>query len=121
MTVDNASTIDGMGFDPDSGGFVLRVYDHLDWEDVAGHLNLIVAKVTGYVTFWQSGQAEEQYPEQPADAFAHPLISLSLRVPPTEHALQGLGQIAGQLSGIGARLGYTTGDGADAQSVVFGG
>jgi hypothetical protein len=119
MTIDNPGTIDGLGFDPETGKLVLRIYDHLEWSDAMEHLNLIVAKVNNYMTFLQSGQAREADPARPAEAFENPLISIAFRVPPTQEALEGLGLLAGQLRGAGVSFGYTTGDDAT-ESYVFG-
>ncbi len=120
MTIENPDTVDGMGFDPESGRLILRVYDHLDWADEQAHLQLIAAKITNYMTFLLSGQAREAHPERPDYAFESPSISFSFRVPPTPTALEALGLIAGQMRTAGVSLDYETGEGAEAVAFAFG-
>lgn len=98
MTVEQAGTVDGAGLHPATGVLVLRIYDHLDWADVDGHLAAVRAKVAGYVDFVRGGQAAELFPDAAPVA---PVVSVVFAVEPPAAALDALGDLAAALRAEG--------------------
>ena len=92
MSVSEPNTVDGAGVDPETGGLVLLISDHLDWSDERGHLRALEAKISGYLTYLESGQAVELHPEA---ADLAPKIRVIFQHPPSEGA-QRLLRLAGQ-------------------------
>lgn len=62
MAVDDPSVIDVIGRDPQTGRVVLTVSDHLPWDDLEAHQQVLVRKVAAYLDFVRSGQLEEMRP-----------------------------------------------------------
>ncbi|MBK8545095.1 MAG: hypothetical protein IPL62_17070 [Caulobacteraceae bacterium] len=63
MTVENATTIDMIGIDPQSGQVVMGISDHLDWTHEEQHLALLEAKINTCLAAFQNGQIVEIVPE----------------------------------------------------------
>lgn len=119
MAIDEPDKIDGMGFRPQDGRFELDIYDHLDWSDELTHLALIQEKINNYLSFLQSGQIAERYPDSPAEAFDDPWILIDFAEPPTELAISLIGRFAGQLKPHGITVSYEIGTSSDQSSYVF--
>jgi hypothetical protein len=62
LSVDNPSVVDAVGTDRATGGVVLTVCDHLEWDDANEHLIALQAKINSYLEFIQSGQLLREYP-----------------------------------------------------------
>jgi len=110
MTIDDPTTIDGMGFRTEDGRYLLVIYDHMEWTDEPAHLEAIMDKLNGYLTYLASGQAAEAYPDRDADAFAQPWIRISFAHEPTEAAVHVLGNFAAQLQPVGVTMSYEAGE-----------
>ncbi len=63
MSIEQADVIDAISVDPETGEVVLTISDHLDWQDVAGHVFLLQEKVNAYLAFIESGEMAEAYPQ----------------------------------------------------------
>lgn len=68
MSVDQTQVIDVVSRDP-QGTIVLSISDHLDWNDTQQHLLILQEKINTYLSFLDSGEIYEKYP----DAKGHPI------------------------------------------------
>ncbi len=94
MSVDNATTIDGLGIAENTGQVVLTISDHLPWSDEAQHFRMLEEKISGYLNFIQSGQLIEILPQAVDMPVRIDIIYMHL---PTEPALIFLGAAQQQL------------------------
>jgi hypothetical protein len=62
VSVDNPKVVDVVGTDRVTGGVVLTISDHLEWDDANEHLLALQAKINSYLDFIESGQLLEEYP-----------------------------------------------------------
>jgi hypothetical protein len=62
MSVDQPQLIDIVSKDK-KGRIVLTISDHLDWEKTKEHLLVLGEKINTYLTFLESGELYEKYPE----------------------------------------------------------
>lgn len=67
MAVDNPNVVDGVAIDKDRNALCLLLTDHLAWEgkdalDEYEHLKLLQEKLNAYISFLESGQYKESYP-----------------------------------------------------------
>lgn len=62
VSVDNPNVVDAVGTDRATGGVVLTISDHLEWDAANEHLVALHAKINSYLDFIQSGQLLEEYP-----------------------------------------------------------
>ena len=62
VTIDNPDTVDLIGTEKASGKIVLTISDHLAWGDEA-HLSALQDKINTYLSFIESGEIYQQYPE----------------------------------------------------------
>ena len=70
MSIDNTNVIDGMAADKESNSIRLLLTDHLPWEKESEfdlseyeHLMLLQNKINAYLSFWESEQYKEHYPD----------------------------------------------------------
>lgn len=70
MAVDNANVVDGIGIDKERNAVCLLLTDHLAWtgddENTLSeydHLMLLQNKINGYISYLESKQYEQQYPD----------------------------------------------------------
>lgn len=68
MAIDNLKVIDGMGTNKEQDGIMLLLCDHLPWEGekapkMVDHLLLLQEKINLYITFLESKQYKEKYPD----------------------------------------------------------
>lgn len=69
MAVDNTKVIDGIGIDKDRKALCLLLTDHLEWSGnntltEYDHLILLQEKINAYISYLETKQYEEQYPEE---------------------------------------------------------
>ena len=69
MAVDNPNVVDGVAIDKDRNALCLLLTDHLAWEgkdalDEYEHLKLLQEKLNAYISFLESGQYKESYPNE---------------------------------------------------------
>jgi hypothetical protein len=116
VTIEDPSTIDGMGIRREDGRLELSIYDHLGWEDEAAHLTALSDKVNGYLVFLTSGQAAERYPGHDVSS---PWLRVVAQQTPPESAMQAFEQIAGILAVSGVNLTLEAGEGDQRRTFVF--
>lgn len=64
MSIDQTDRVDIIGVERDSGDVVLTITDHLDWIEQPGeHLLLLQEKINTYLSFVESGELLEAYPD----------------------------------------------------------
>jgi hypothetical protein len=63
VSIEQTEVVDAISVDPETGEVVLTIADHLDWQDVAGHVYLLQEKVNAYLAFIESGEIGEAYPQ----------------------------------------------------------
>jgi hypothetical protein len=63
MSVDDATKIDGLGIERETGVVVLTIADHLDWSHTKEHLDVLERKINAYLDFITGGQLQETIPD----------------------------------------------------------
>lgn len=63
MSVNDTRIIDAVGVEKITNYVVLTIMDQLDWEDEQKHLVLLQDKINTYISFIESGELVEAYPE----------------------------------------------------------
>lgn len=63
MSLEKLSEVDAIGIDNETGYVTLFIFDNLDWEDEERHLRLLQEKLNVYLSFVESGEIFESYPE----------------------------------------------------------
>jgi len=92
--IDELEIIDAVAADEENRLLILMISDHLGWEDVAGHLNMLKSKMSTYLIFIQTKQYESAYPGQTFSEFRFD-ICFARKVP---HAcIRFLESVAGML------------------------
>lgn len=62
MALEKTSEIDSIGIDNQTGVVILSIIDDLNWENENYHLNLLQEKINIYLSFIESGEIYETYP-----------------------------------------------------------
>jgi hypothetical protein len=62
VSIDNPNVIDAISTGKSGGEVILSLFDHLDWEDEYEHLLLLQNKINAYISFIESGQIFDEYP-----------------------------------------------------------
>jgi hypothetical protein len=62
MSIVDSNNIDAIGIERKSNSAILTISDHLVWDDDTDHLLLLQNKLNSYVSFIESGQLVEIYP-----------------------------------------------------------
>ncbi|MDR3177884.1 MAG: hypothetical protein LBT96_02750 [Campylobacteraceae bacterium] len=63
MSIEQTKTIDAIGTDNATGNVVLSISDHIDWlERTNEHLFLLQEKLNSYLSFIESGEMADVYP-----------------------------------------------------------
>jgi hypothetical protein len=83
VSVDDPNVIDTVGVEKTTGKVILSIYDHHDWDDEEAHELLLQEKLNRYLAFIESGEMYEAYPNARGRT---PVISVVMRVEPTEDA-----------------------------------
>lgn len=64
MSVDQINVVDFIGVDNSTGHVVLTITDHIEWIDGdSEHLLLLQEKLNTYLSFVESGEILETYPD----------------------------------------------------------
>ena len=64
MAVDNTEVIDMIAENEEDNELVLGISDHLDWKNEYEHLMLLQEKINTYLTFIETKQYNEVYPDK---------------------------------------------------------
>lgn len=105
MSVEDASVIDVIGSDPQTGRVVLTISDHLSWEDLDEHAQILRRKVQSYLGFISGGQLDQVRPGATARGVE---IGLVFEHEPPSEAEPMLSAITRELAGLGIVLSYGT-------------
>lgn len=62
MSIEQLDVIEIVSTDRISGHVVLTISDHLDWSDSTAHQLLLQTKLNRYLSFVESGEIVEEYP-----------------------------------------------------------
>jgi hypothetical protein len=62
VSVENQNVVDIISIAPDGKTVILKISDHLDWNDTLGHQNVLQAKLNRYLAFVEGGELFEKYP-----------------------------------------------------------
>lgn len=103
MTVENSSSVDGMGISKADGKAVLTISDHLDWSDEQRHMNLLETKIDAYLSFIRSGQLQELLPAAKQRAVR---IEVIYHCEPSDFGARFLSAAKAQLQAAGVELIY---------------
>ncbi len=91
MAVDQPKVIDIVSKDK-NGDIVLTISDHLDWHDTQGHLTVLQEKINTYLTFLDSGEIYEKYPDAKGH---HVSIEVMFHYKPSPEAHPFLSEVKG--------------------------
>jgi hypothetical protein len=70
VSIDQTNMVDIIATDRMTGDVVLTISDHLDWCDSTAHQLLLQSKLNRYLSFVESGELLESYP----DAKGRPIV-----------------------------------------------
>ena len=62
MSIEDSKVIDVVGIEK-NGDIILTISDHLPWDDEHNHLELLQEKINTYLSYIESGQILEDYPD----------------------------------------------------------
>ncbi len=86
MSVLEKNKIDGIGISKDANKVALMITDHLNWENEIEHLTLLQEKINAYISFIESEQVYDVYPElSQIDGF---ILDIRFKYAPTENCIQ---------------------------------
>ncbi|MGE5329368.1 MAG: DUF6572 domain-containing protein [Deltaproteobacteria bacterium] len=63
MSLEKINEVDAIGIDNQTEAVVLSIIDDLDWEEEKNHLILLQEKINVYLSFIESGEIFEVYPD----------------------------------------------------------
>lgn len=70
MSILEKNKVDGIGKNEIENKIALMIADHLDWQNEFEHLTLLQNKINAYISFIESGQIYDVYPDAKlADGF----------------------------------------------------
>jgi uncharacterized protein DUF6572 len=83
MSVDQPDKVDIISTTPE-GKVMLTIADHLPWDEQNEHLLLLQNKINSYLTFIETGQIFEEYPNAQNSIL---VIQISMKYEPVHTAL----------------------------------
>lgn len=106
MAIDNPNAVDGMAIDKERNALVLLLTDHLAWEgedaiSELDHLKLLQDKINAYISFLESGQFKENYPDE---EFAMAVIETHFNYAITENCKKFLNAVQDQVGQSGIKI-----------------
>lgn len=106
MSIEDVNKIDSIGTPCDSTDTVsLAISDHLVWDSpVEEHLYKLQEKINTYITFIESGEIYESFPQ--AKGRGLKIIEIYFKYPPPEEAISFLRQVSDILEPINMKLKY---------------
>ena len=102
MSIDQIEVVDIIGVNNFSGEIVLTITDHLEWGDNE-HLLLLQDKLNTYLSFVESGEICQSYPNAKG---RNVLISLVYKYPPDEEGINFLEQVTHIVEGAGMKFSF---------------
>lgn len=106
MAIDNANVIDGIGIDKKRKTLCLLLTDHLAWNgnDILNeydHLILLQEKINTYISYLETKQYEEQYPEE---EIVMAIIEIHFQYDITENCEKFLNTVQNQIGQYGIKI-----------------
>lgn len=101
MAIEQANVIDAIGLDHETGEAVLTLLDALDWANVPKHARLLQSKLEAYLTFVESGELFESYPDARGRTIR---IDAIFRRPPPDDAIALLRRATDVAAGLSVTL-----------------
>lgn len=103
MSIENVKEIDAIGIDNTTGYATLAIIDSTDWQDEHQHLVLLQEKINIYLSFIESGEIYESYPNAKGRDVE---IKIYFKNNITNNCEQFLAQAADVIKGAGFVLNY---------------
>jgi hypothetical protein len=105
MSVDQTNVVDFIGVDNETGNVVLTITDHLMWSEGDNeHLLLLQEKLNSYLSFVESGELLETYPNAEGRAV---LIDVVCKYPLSQQAQDFCNKAAQIIEGAGMKLRFS--------------
>jgi hypothetical protein len=105
MSVDKTNAIDAIGVDKLTEDVVLTIADHLVWSESDNeHLLLLQEKLNAYLSFVESGELLQTYPNAKGRAV---LIDVVCKYPPTRQAKSFCSKVAQIVEAAGMKLRFS--------------
>lgn len=106
MAIDNPNTIDGIAIDRERNALVLLLTDHLAWigpeaPSEFDHLKLLQDKINAYVSFLESGQFKERYPDED---FSMAVVEIHFKHNITDNCEKFLNAVQDQVGQLGIKI-----------------
>jgi hypothetical protein len=103
MSIEQLDTVDFIGLSKESNDVCLGVSDHVNWDNELAHLTLLQEKINKYLSFIESGEINDSYPDAKGKRVT---IEVILKYPPTENAIKFFKSVKQMLnqSGYGFQL-----------------
>ncbi|MCX7113282.1 MAG: hypothetical protein NTX45_24855 [Proteobacteria bacterium] len=103
-TIEDTNKVDAIGIDKETGVVILKIFDHLIWDDEQKHLYLLQEKINSYLRFMESEDVLDAYP----DARNRKLnISISFKEKPTANGIKFLDTVSKIVADAGFSLTYS--------------
>lgn len=103
-TIEDSNKVDAIGIDKTTGFVVLKIFDHLDWDDEQSHLFLLQNKINSYLRFLESEDVLEAYPDAENKKFQ---INISFLEKPTANGLKFLETVSRIVLDAGFEMVYS--------------
>jgi hypothetical protein len=104
MSVDNPDEIDFIGQSRETGTVRMVISDHLPWDNVEGHLEILRRKIDRYTRFIQSGDINAMVPT--AKNNLKSIEVFFMMRPPKGRAINFLEDTGSQLAKVGIDFQY---------------
>lgn len=103
MSIEEVNKVDIIGTDKKSGNIILTISDHLDWDSDIYHEEVLQEKLNGYISFIESGEIYNEYPESKDRKI---IIKIVSKYQYPKRGLDFLEKVTPILSSIGVGLEY---------------
>ena len=101
--IEDTNKIDALGIDKECDYVILKIFDHLNWEDEETHLITLQEKINTYLSAIESGEIYEIYPKAKNKIF---LLSINFLETLTDNAHKFLFTVANILNDAGYKFEY---------------
>jgi hypothetical protein len=101
MSIEQVNVVDAIGVDKETGQVFLTISDHLEWNDE--HLLLLQEKLNLYISFVESGELLEAYPDSKGREV---VISVVCKYPPNVGGKDFLSKVGSVVEQVGARFAF---------------
>ena len=99
--ITETNKIDGIAVDKKNNALMLLISDHLDWDDEYNHLITLQGKINTYISFIETEQYKENYPDI---SFNYFIIEIRFMFPVTEKCMQFLNAVSEQIKPLGIAI-----------------